>query len=905
MSKVKIIDKRSEDSIISERELLSKIKHPFIVNMYFAFQDFQNLYLVMDLLTGGDLRYHLSKNKKFSENQTKFFLSNILLSLEYIHNKNIIHRDIKPENLVLDKNGYVRLTDFGIAKINEIDNSNETSGTPGYMAPEVILIKNHSFSCDFFALGVIGYEFMLGYRPYIGRSRKEIKELIINKQAKILINEIPDGWSLDAMDFINKLLQRKPHKRLGYFNGVKEIKSHEWFKNVNWDLVEKKCLNAPFVPCKNKENYDKKYCEGGENIGDTTFERYQEYLDDSIFPKVFKHYTYVNISYIENSLYGNKSLKNKNDKDCNVGNNNNNEQQKILMSYNKKIINKGNNNKLNNNNENINVKIKENNENNIDKNKVIQKNNLNKTSNNNINNLHLVLNKDNGSGKSLDNPSNNNNENINSGANSNNSKNIINNNYHVINFNINNNNNNNTKNKNNLANNLHPYYRLIKKGQQGVDVRTLKQLLNNKFTMNLTKKKHLSAEQKNKKEILNRNSNQSKSKNKSKSKKNSCDNKNKFNKKPTNKKIITKKGIVSKKALINKSSSMKILGVTKNYTTVIKNSNNNNESKKIGNCNEKNVDVKNNENNSILHHINKLEIEFKKNIEIKYKNLNKNNKLIFTDNNNKISTKNTNNVNNIKPINTNIDINNNKNKEKINKTKNDTFQNIIFGNKIVTEAIRVKSANTKHNNNYIKNKTNKIINPSSNINTKYINNLINRNNPLNKNNESKKNKDISIKNITNNDNNKINNIISNNNCGNRPNVIYSSNTKENTQFWSFNTINAHSRKNTNSYKSNQRKKSATNNNVNSEKVLIFNDDKNQGINNINIINNVNIKKRNENIFNTKNNNNNSTLTPDHDYDKDIMIKDKFGNLKIDVCKSTNMIEMNKTMQKNKNVSEKI
>ena len=224
----------------------------------------------------------------------------------------------------------------------------------------------------------------------------------------------------------------------------------------------------------------------------------------------------------------------------------------------------------------------------------------------------------------------------------------------------------------------------------------------------------------------------------------------------------------------------------------------------------------------------------------------------------------------------------------------------------MTEAIRVKSANTKHNNNYIKNKTNKIINPSSNINTKYINNLINRNNPLNKNNESKKNKDISIKNITNNDNNKINNIISNNNCGNRPNVIYSSNTKENTQFWSFNTINAHSRKNTNSYKSNKRKKSATNNNVNSEKVLIFNDDKNQGINNINIINNVNIKKRNDNIFNTKNNNNNnSTLTPDHEYDKDIMIKDKFGNLKIDVCKSTNMIEMNKTMQKNKNVSEKI
>ena len=150
MSKVKIIDRRSEESIMSERELLSKMKHPFIVNMYFAFQDFQNLYLVMDLLTGGDLRYHISKQRKFTEMQTKFFISNILISLEYIHSKNIIHRDIKPENLVLDSRGYARLTDFGVAKINEIDNSSETSGTPGYMAPEVILIKNHSFPSDFF-----------------------------------------------------------------------------------------------------------------------------------------------------------------------------------------------------------------------------------------------------------------------------------------------------------------------------------------------------------------------------------------------------------------------------------------------------------------------------------------------------------------------------------------------------------------------------------------------------------------------------------------------------------------------------------------------------------------------------------------------------------------------------------
>ena len=156
MFKVKVIDRRSEFSIMSERNLLSKLKHPFIVNMYFAFQDFSKLYLVLDLLTGGDLRYHIAKIKTFTEPQTKFIIANLILSLEYIHSQKIIHRDIKPENLVLDSKGYVRLTDFGVAKINEADNSSETSGTPGYMAPEVILIQNHSYPSDFFALGVIG-----------------------------------------------------------------------------------------------------------------------------------------------------------------------------------------------------------------------------------------------------------------------------------------------------------------------------------------------------------------------------------------------------------------------------------------------------------------------------------------------------------------------------------------------------------------------------------------------------------------------------------------------------------------------------------------------------------------------------------------------------------------------------
>ena len=274
MSKLKVIDKKSIKSINSERELLSKLHHPFIVNMHYAFQDNENLYLVMDLLTGGDLRFHISRHKRFSEEQTRFFICGIIFSLEYIHSHNIIHRDIKPENLVLDENGYIRLTDFGIAKENMSDNSSETSGTPGYMSPEVMKSMNHSFPADYFALGVIGYEFMKGERPYCGRNRKEIKEQIMSRQAEIKIEDINESWSKESADFINKLLMRKPEQRLGY-RGINELKEHSWLKYYPWLLIIDNSFPSPFVP-ENKDNFDKRYCENVEHIGEETKTRYEE-----------------------------------------------------------------------------------------------------------------------------------------------------------------------------------------------------------------------------------------------------------------------------------------------------------------------------------------------------------------------------------------------------------------------------------------------------------------------------------------------------------------------------------------------------------------------------------------------------------------------------------------------------
>ena len=283
MSKLKIIDKKSIKSIKSELELLSNMESPYIVNMHYAFQDKENLYLVMDYLSGGDLRFHISRHKKFSEEQTRFFICGLILSLEYIHSNNIIHRDIKPENLVLEENGYVRVTDFGIAKKNtstiSVKSRVETSGTPGYMSPEVMKSLNHSFCADFFAVGVMGYEFMKGERPYNGKNRKEIKEKIMKKQVEIKFEELNENWSRESADFINKLLIREPENRLGYKN-INELKEHPWLKYYPWSLIKDKKLPSPFIP-ENKDNFDKRYCENIEKIGEETNNRYQEILSVS------------------------------------------------------------------------------------------------------------------------------------------------------------------------------------------------------------------------------------------------------------------------------------------------------------------------------------------------------------------------------------------------------------------------------------------------------------------------------------------------------------------------------------------------------------------------------------------------------------------------------------------------
>ena len=310
ISKVKVIDKKSINSIMYERELLSRINHPLIINLQYAFQDYNNLYLVLDLLTGGDLRYQIGHHRRqyFSEQQTKFFVSCIISALYYIHNNNIIHRDIKPENLVFDDKGYLHITDFGIAKFKNKNNKNETSGTPGYMAPEVMKGMNHTGSVDYFAVGVITYELMIGKRPYVGKSRKEIKEQMMSKQIYLDTVMIPNDWSEEAADFINKLLVRKDVKRLGFYNEL-EIQNHPWFSDINFDKIVKKELISPFIPRINHDNYDKKYCEEIEKIGFETNYRYEEYKANEHYRNIFAGFTFYNVDESRYKIYRKPSIK--------------------------------------------------------------------------------------------------------------------------------------------------------------------------------------------------------------------------------------------------------------------------------------------------------------------------------------------------------------------------------------------------------------------------------------------------------------------------------------------------------------------------------------------------------------------------------------------------------------------
>ncbi|MCQ2821028.1 MAG: protein kinase [archaeon] len=289
MSKAKIVQRKSVDSIRNERKFLEYLNHPLIINMQFAFETKENLYLILDFLSGGDLRYNLGRRKYYTEEQVKFIIACIVLVLENLRSKHIIHRDLKPENLVFDTNGYVHITDFGIAyDAGEEGDIIDTSGTPGYMAPEIFLHTPQDYSVDYFALGVITHELMLRRRPYNAVERKSYKEEVLTKEIQLKKKDLPTnrGWEDDSViDFINGLLKRKAKDRLGY-GSISEIICHPWLCDVDWEGIYSKTVTPPFS-FEKKDNFDREYANKKDSIILTGETDYREEANDK---KYFRDY---------------------------------------------------------------------------------------------------------------------------------------------------------------------------------------------------------------------------------------------------------------------------------------------------------------------------------------------------------------------------------------------------------------------------------------------------------------------------------------------------------------------------------------------------------------------------------------------------------------------------------------
>jgi serine/threonine protein kinase len=287
----------------TEREILEKITHPFVVKLHYAFQSSDKLYLVCDYMPGGEIFYHLRKEGCFSEERTRFYVCEMVLALEHLHRSGVIYRDLKPENILLDKEGHIKLTDFGLSKILKSINippsctspsgrAYTICGTPEYLAPEILVGKGYNRTVDWWSLGAVMYEMLVGHSPFKDNKYKlDLSTYLKPIQPHRNISPV-------TFNFIKLLLQPDPGQRLGASDkDADDIKNHDYFKDVNWTLFLERKVRPKFRPyLKHEEdlsNFDKLFTDEDPN---------SFYKDKfNLFPSANKEkesFFYENFSYI-------------------------------------------------------------------------------------------------------------------------------------------------------------------------------------------------------------------------------------------------------------------------------------------------------------------------------------------------------------------------------------------------------------------------------------------------------------------------------------------------------------------------------------------------------------------------------------------------------------------------------
>jgi len=271
INREKTVEKDQEDYIRSELSIMRSMNSDYTVKLYYSFQNEDYWFFVMEYLNGGDVGSLLKNYGLIEERYTLLYIAEIVVALEYLHSKNILHRDLKPENILIDSTGHLKLTDFGLSKgkINEMSRNwiknwimkysdeekkisnnvarNKIIGTPYYVAPETIKFNKYTNESDWWAVGVIGFEMLVGSPPFQGDTPEEIFKSIVSgkKYEEMDVGYNDDQISPEAADFIEKLLTQDPNKRLGH-GGAEEVKQHPFFQGINWDELRK--MEPPFVP---------------------------------------------------------------------------------------------------------------------------------------------------------------------------------------------------------------------------------------------------------------------------------------------------------------------------------------------------------------------------------------------------------------------------------------------------------------------------------------------------------------------------------------------------------------------------------------------------------------------------------------------------------------------------------
>ena len=243
------VHKKLIEQTKTERTILESInRHPYVVKLFYAFQDHEKLYLILEYAQGGELFTHLAAEKMFTEEVAAFYMAEMVLALEHLHtNIGVIYRDLKPENCLLDHEGHVLLTDFGLSKVAIDDDvrCNSILGTIEYMAPEVIQGQDYGMAVDYWSLGAIGFDLLTGGPPFTGPNHAKIQEKIL--KSKITM---PYFLGPDAKDLLTRLLRKDPKKRLGanMAKDLQTIKKHRFFRKIDWKALEKRELEPPIKP---------------------------------------------------------------------------------------------------------------------------------------------------------------------------------------------------------------------------------------------------------------------------------------------------------------------------------------------------------------------------------------------------------------------------------------------------------------------------------------------------------------------------------------------------------------------------------------------------------------------------------------------------------------------------------